>query len=110
MQGAIKAGPALGLDLLLKRGLDLLLAARPQFQGDAFGGPVAKAPADIGAADDEILTIVTAATDQNMDMRIVGVPMINRDLIEPCPEVGFHLPREVSRESWKIGHLGGVFG
>ena len=31
-QGPVEAGPALALDLLLERGLDLLLAARPEFE------------------------------------------------------------------------------
>ena len=43
-------------------------------------------------------------------MRIVGVPVVDGDPIESGPKIGFHLPREVSREGSEIGHLRGVFG
>ena len=43
-------------------------------------------------------------------MRIVGVPVIDGDPVEPRAEIGFHLPREIAREGPEVGHLGGVLG
>ena len=86
-QRAIEAGPALGLDLLLQGGADFLLAARPQLQGDALGGAAAKPPADVVAADDQVLAVIGAAADQDMDVRIVGVPVIDRHPVELGAEI-----------------------
>ena len=66
-------------------------AARPQFQGDAFSGAVAEAAADIGAADDEILAVIGTSPDQNMHMRIVGIPVIDRDPVESGSEVALDI-------------------
>lgn len=43
-------------------------------------------------------------------MRIVRVPVIDGDPIEPSAEIDFHLPGEIARESFEIGHLAGVLG
>src|SRR5258708_3072810 len=97
-QGAVQAGPALGFDLALQRGLDLSLAARPQFQGDSFGGAVAEATADIGAADDEILTVIGASPDQNMDMRIVIIPALNGHPLQVVSKVADKIAQEFHHE------------
>ena len=80
---SVETGPAFGLDLLLQSGADFLLAARPQFQCDPLCGAAAKTFADVVAADDQVLPVVGAAADEHVDMGIVGVPMIDRDPIEP---------------------------
>ena len=56
-------------------------------------GPGAQAAADIVAGDHEVLPCLIDAAHQKMDMRIVGVPVVDGDPIEPGPQVGFHLPR-----------------
>src|SRR5215470_16877095 len=45
-----------------------------------------------------------------MDMRIVSVPMIDRDPIEPGPEIALHLGDEIAGEGFEIGHLSGILG
>ena len=84
---AVEAGPALRLHLALQRRADLLLAARAELQGHALGGAISKSPADVLAADDQVLAVVGAAADQDVDMRIVGVPVIDRDPVELGAEV-----------------------
>ena len=91
----VEAGPALGFDLALQRGLDLPLAARPQFHGDAFSGAVAEATADIGAADDEILAVIGTSPDQNMDMWIVGIPVIDGNPVEFGSEIALDIIKAV---------------
>ena len=43
-------------------------------------------------------------------MRVVGVPVIDGDPVQPRAEIGSHLPREIAREGLQIGHLAGVLG
>ena len=43
-------------------------------------------------------------------MRIVGIPMVDGDPIEPGAEIGFHLAGKVAGEGFEVGHFGGVFG
>ena len=109
-QRAVEARPALGLDLLLQGGPDFLLAARPELQGDALGGAVAEALADVVAADDEVLAVVGAAAHQHMDVRIVGVPVIDGDPVELRAEIAFGVGHQLAGEGAKIGHLGRVLG
>jgi hypothetical protein len=49
---------------------------------------VAETSADVVAADDQILTVVGATADHDMDMRVVGVPMVDRDHGEPTEGQG----------------------
>ena len=106
----VEPGPALGADIALKRGADLVLGLRAEFDRYELLGAGAQAAADIVAGDHEVLAGLIDAAHQEMDMRIVGVPVVDGDPIEPGPKIGFHLPGEVSREGSEIGHLGGVFG
>ena len=86
-QRSIQAGPALGLDLPLQGVPDGLFVARPKLERDAFLRPAAKTAADIVAADHQILAIIGAATDEHMDVWVVGVPVIHRHPIDPRAEV-----------------------
>ena len=45
-----------------------------------------------------------------MDMRIVGVPMIDGDPIQVGAEIARHVVHQLAREGAQIGHLGGVLG
>jgi hypothetical protein len=66
-QRAVEAGPAVGFNLLFQGSAYFVLGAGTKFDGDALGRPVAKTSADIVAADDQVLTIVGAAADQDVD-------------------------------------------
>src|ERR1700730_12064330 len=57
-QGPVETGPTLCVDLLFQSGLDLLFGSWSKFQGDAFGGTVAKAATDVSTTDHKILAIV----------------------------------------------------
>jgi hypothetical protein len=43
-----------------------------------------------------------------MDVRIVGVPVIDRDPIEARPEIALHLGHEVAGERLEVGHFSGI--
>ena len=53
-----------------------------KLQRDQLFSPGAHAMADIVAADDEVLAVVGLAADQQMDVRIVGVPVLGGDPVE----------------------------
>ena len=65
---------------------------------------------DVVAADDEILAVVGAAAHQDMDVRIVGVPVIDGDPVELRAEIALGVRHQLAREGPKIGHLGRVLG
>jgi hypothetical protein len=93
-----------------RKAMNLPLAARPQFHGDAFSGAVAEAAADIGAADDEILAVIGASADQDMDMWVVGIPVIDRHPVELRSEVALDIIKQFARERAQVLQFAGVFG
>ena len=102
---SVEAGPTLGIDLFLKGVADLALAARPQFQRDPLRCAAAKAVADLIAADEQVLPLVSASADEHMDVRIVGVPVIDRHPIKLGVEVALRVGHQFPSEGAKIGHL-----
>ncbi len=66
--------------------------------------------ADVVAGDDEIGALIGNAAHEQMDVRIVGVPVIDRDPIEPRAQVGLHLPHDVARVFAQVGQFSRVLG
>ena len=60
--------------------------------------------------DDEIGAVRCDPAHQHMDMRIVGVPMVDRDPVEPGVEVDLKLAHEVPRIAAQVSELGRVLG
>ena len=54
--------------------------------------------------------VVGAAAHDDVDVRVVGVPVIDADPVEFRAEVLLHLSHEVARERLQVGHLRGVLG
>ncbi len=104
----IKAGPALSPDLALQRRPDLAFAARSKFQGDPLLGPAAQTLPHIIAGDDQIAAVVGAAADQHMDVRIVGVPVVDGDPVERCAEIALGVGHQLAGEGAQVLHLAGV--
>ena len=87
-----------------------MLALRSELDRHQFGRSLAHAVTDVVPMDDKrVAAIVSAAHDQ-MDVRIVGVPVIDPDPIQPGSEVVLHLPDEIAGEGSKVRHLGCVLG
>ena len=86
-ESLVERRPAIGVDLALEAAENLLLAARPEFQVHELRGAGAKTSADIVAADDKIGPIVRASARQDMDVGMLGVPMIDGDPIDLGPEI-----------------------
>ena len=46
---------------------------------------------DVVASDQEVVAVIAFAADKDMDMGIVGVPVIDAEPIEPRAEIAFNL-------------------
>ena len=106
----IERRPAIGVDLPLQSAADFLLAAGTKLQRDELLGAGAEAPADIVAIDHQIAAVVGSSANQDMDMWMLGVPMIDRHPIDRRAEIARHFCHEIAREGAKVGELGGVIG
>lgn len=66
--------------------------------------------ADVVAADHQITPVVGAASNQDVDVRVVGVPMVDRHPVELRVEILGRVLHELAGEGAQVGHLAGVFG
>src|SRR6185312_4439870 len=108
-QRPVEARPSIRSDLSLKGHVDLVLAARTKLQRNALSRAIAKTAADVFAADDKVLTVIGAAADEDMDVRIVGVPAVDRDPIELGAEIPLDIEHQLARERLEVAELGAVF-
>jgi len=106
----VELGPAFRFDLSPVGAADVEIGAWPKLLGDEIARPVTHPFLNVVASDHEVLAVVTNATDDQMDMRMLGVPVIDRHPVEPGVEILFHLPDEVAGEGFEIGHLQRVVG
>ncbi len=106
----VEVGPALGGYLAFERAADLLIGAGAELLGDQVARPIAHAFLDVVAGDDEVLAVLAHAAHDQVDMGMLGVPVIDADPIKLRAEVVLHLPDEVAGEGLEVGHLHGVVG
>jgi hypothetical protein len=107
---AIELRPAFSLDLVLQAATDLKVRARTKFLGNAFLRSPAHTMTDIVPRNNEVVSVIGSAAQNDMDMWIIGVPMIDPDPIESRAEVSLDLAHEVPRKTLQAGHLNRVFG
>ena len=79
---AIKAGPALLADLTCHSLAHLALGLDAKLLGSEFGAASAQAVADVLAGDDEIGARLIDAAQNDVGVRVIGVPMIDRDPVQ----------------------------
>jgi hypothetical protein len=89
--------------------LDSLFGPRPEFQCNALLGSGSKSATDVVAADDEILPVIGASSDQYMYVGIISVPMIDGDPIESGAKVAFGVRHQFSRKRSQVRHLLRIF-
>jgi len=75
-----------------------LWGSRPEFECGEVGCPSPHSLADVVPSDHQVAAIVAFATDNDVDMGIIGVPMIDANPIEPRAEIAFSLRHQLSRE------------
>src|SRR6185295_8020375 len=101
--------PSFSLDVAFERRTDFVLAARPEFKCNALLGPGSKSATDVVAADDEILPVVGASSDEDMYMGIISVPMVDSDPVEPGAEVPLRVHHQFSRKRSQVRQILRVF-
>jgi hypothetical protein len=62
-----------------------------------------------GAVDDQVASVLGDAAHEYMDMRIVGIPVIDRHPVEPGFEILLHPAHEIAGEGPKVLKLLGIF-
>ncbi len=106
----VKPGPALLTDLAGHALAHFQLGLRAEQVGGEIGGAAAQPVADVVASDDEVVPGVIDAAQNDMAVRIVGIPVIDRDPVELRAEVRFHARHQVARVSLQIADLSRVLG
>ena len=106
----VEVGPALRLDLTFEVAPDLLIRAWAQLLRHEILCASTHAFLDVVARDDEILAVVGAAAQDDVDVGIVGVPMINAHPVQLGAEVLLHLVHQVAGEDLEVRHLGRILG
>ena len=106
----IQPGPALRPDLGLQRMPDFPVGSGAKLQSQQLLRPRPHSFPDIVARDDEILVIVGPAPDNDMDVGMLGIPVIDGDPVEAGAQVAFGVGHEVAGESFDIREFAGVFG
>jgi hypothetical protein len=71
--------------------------------------PTSWRPAAVSLSQLGPRTVVGATADQDMDMMIVGVPMIDADLVELRSEFPLGIRHQLPSEGADVLHVGGVF-
>ena len=110
MQRLVKPGPALLVDLALQTGADLQFRAWAKPYGREFGRALPHAMADIVARDDEIATRVILAAEHDVRMRVIRIPMVDRDPFELGSKIGFHPLQEITGEPLQVAQFRRIVG
>src|SRR5450631_4102003 len=109
-QHPVEPSEAIGIHLPLKLLRYLQLALPAQFQRHDLAGPLANAVGDIVAGDVEGFAVLSDAAHEDMGVRVSCVVVVDRDPVEFCPEVGFHLLHQITGGLARVGQLSTVLG
>jgi hypothetical protein len=89
---------------------ELVVGALPQLLRDQRLSPGAHPFLDVIAGDDEVLAVVGDATHDDVDVRVLGVPVIYAHPVELRAEILLHPADQLSGEPLEVGHVGRVLG
>src|SRR3546814_5837417 len=81
----------------------------PEPFGGEVGGTFAHAARDVLLRDDEVFAGVVLAAQDDMGVRVVGVPVIDGNPIESRAQIGFHAGHQVAGVAPQVFQLGGIF-
>jgi hypothetical protein len=70
----------------------------------------AQSLADVVPRNHEVTAVIGDATNDDVNVRIVGVPMLGTDPIEFRAEIPLGLVQQVSCKGFQVGQLAGIFG
>jgi hypothetical protein len=100
--------PTLGPDLLGQGSPYLLLRARAELARHQPLGLRPHSVPNIIARNDEVLTVIGATADNDVDMRVLRIPVVDSHPVEPGPEVTLRLRHQVPGKGLEIRQLGRV--
>ena len=89
---------------------NLALGSRAELERDPVSCALPKPFADVVTANDEVPSVVGSTPHEDVDVRVVGIPMVDRNPFQLRPEVAFGVLHEFTREGAHVRHLHGVFG
>ena len=107
---AVELGPALRPDLPLQIAADVDVGSRPEFLCNEIRGAGTHPILDVVASDHEILSIIGLAAQDDVDMRVVGIPVIDGGPIELRAKILLHLAHQLARKGFEVRHIQGVLG
>ena len=95
---AIELGPAVRLDLSVEIAADLEVAARPELKGGKICGAGAQALADVIPRHHKVMAVAALPAYDDMDMGIIGVPVLDPEPIELRGKIPLGLCHQVAGE------------
>ena len=109
LEDRIELGPAVGLHLTFENCAYFVFRLGPELQGCAFLRSSANAAADVIPAN-QIAAVVRLASHQNVQMRIVGIVVIDPNPVELVPRSRSMSATSSRAKSPEIGHFGSIIG
>lgn len=107
---AVDAGEAIGIDIAGQRCLDLALGPVSELEVDERLDTATQALGQVIAAHDKVVAAIRNTAHEDMDVRVVGIPVIDRDPVELRPEIAFGLMHQLARGRAQVAQLGGILG
>jgi hypothetical protein len=86
------------------------VGSEAKFQGQELLCLSSHSLANIVARDNQILVIAGPATDNDMDVGMLCIPVIDGDPVEAGAQIAFGFGHEVAREGFDIGKFSGILG
>ena len=102
---AIELGPTIGLDLGIEVATDLAVASRPELERGKMRSAGAHALADVVAGDHKVAAVVALAAYDDMDVGIIGVPVVDPNPIELGAEIPLGLRHQIAGERLQVREL-----
>src|SRR5262245_13579296 len=106
---AVELRPAFSIDLALEAVADLQVGPWTEFLRNEILRPATHAMTDIVPRNNEVLSVIGATAQNDVNVRIIRVPVVDPNPVELGAEVLFHLAHEVARKTPQTRHLGGIF-
>jgi hypothetical protein len=104
-KGTIEPGPTVRVDLCVEAPANLEVISWSEFKGDEVARAGAQSLADVIPRNDEVAPVVGDATDDDVNVGIISVPMFSSDPVELCSKVPFRLTHQIPREGFQVGKL-----
>ena len=110
LEHPVQSRPSFGPDVPHQGGRPLAPSGRAELQFRQGLGARPDAPADVVPVDHQIRAVLQPSAQDDVDVGVGGVPVIDRDPVEPGPQVRLDAGHEVPRIGAQIRQLARVLG